>query len=105
MVSVLGLLGLAVILAVHTAIAAVLTRLLRVRLSSQWGPVVYAVLLIPVVLVISTLVLSGVLGLGTNLGDARTALFLLVAVPLALGVTIDYVWMPAPDEVELPDTA
>ena len=105
MVSVLGLLGLAVILVVHTAIAAVLTRLLRVRLSSQWGPVVYAVLLIPVVLVVSTLVLSGVLGLGSNLGDARTALFLLVAVPLALGVTIDYVWMPAPDEVELPDTA
>lgn len=104
MVSVLGLLGLAVILAVHTAIAAVLTRLLRVRLSSQWGPIVYAVLLIPVVLVVSTLVLSGVLGLGSNLGDARTALFLLVAVPLALGVTIDYVWMPAPDEVELPDT-
>ena len=104
MVSVLGLLGLAVIVAVHTAIAAVLTRLLRVRLSSQWGPIVYAVLLIPVVLVVSTLVLSGVLGLGSNLGDARTALFLLVAVPLALGVTIDYVWMPAPDEVELPDT-
>ena len=105
MVSVLGLLGLAVIVAVHTAIAAVLTRLLRVRLSSQWGPIVYAVLLIPVVLVVSTLVLSGVLGLGSNLGSPQTALFLLVAVPLALGVTIDYVWMPAPDEVELPDTA
>lgn len=105
MVSVLGLLGLVVIVAVHTAIAAVLTRLLRVRLSSQWGPIVYAVLLIPVVLVVSTLVLSGVLGLGSNLGDAGTALFVLVAIPLALGVTIDYVWMPAPDEMELPDTA
>ena len=104
MVSVLGLVGLAVIVVVHTAIAAVVTRLLRVRLESRWGPVVYAVLLIPVALVVSTLVLSGVLGLGSNVGDARTALFLLVAVPLALGVTIDYVWMPAPDEVELPDT-
>ena len=105
MVSVLGLVGLAIIVVVHTAIAAVLTRLLRVRLSSRWGPVVYAVLLIPVVLVVSTLVLSGVLGLGSNLGSPGTAMFLLVAVPLALGVTIDYVWMPAPDEVELPDTA
>ena len=105
MVSVLGLLGLVVIVAVHTAIAAVTTRLLRVRLSSEWGPIVYAAILIPVVLVLSTLVLSGVLGLGPNLGDARTALFVLVAIPLALGVTIDYVWMPAPDEVELPDTA
>ena len=105
MVSVLGLLGLAVIVAVHTAIAAVATRLLRVRLDSQWGPVVYAVILIPVVLVVSTLVLTGVLGLGPNLGDTGTALFVLVAVPLALGVTIDYVWMPAPEDVELPDTA
>jgi len=31
--------------------------------------------------------------------------FVVVAIPLVLGVTIDYVWMPAPDEVELPDTA
>jgi hypothetical protein len=104
MVSVPGLLGLAVIVVLHTAIAAVATRLLRVQLSSRWGPVVYAVVLVPVVLVFSTLVLSGVLGLGTNLGDPRTAVFVLIAIPLALGVTIDYVWMPAPDEVELPDT-
>ena len=103
--SVLGLLELAVIVVVHTAIAAVATRLLRVRLDSQWGPVVYAVVLIPVVLVVSTLLLSGILGLGPNLGDTGTALFVLVAIPLALGVTIDYVWMPAPEDVELPDTA
>ena len=105
MVSARGLLGLAVIVAVHTAIAAVVTRLLRVRLQSQWGPVVYAAILIPVVLVFSTIAVSGVLGLGPNLGDARTVVFVLVAIPLVLGVTIDYVWMPAPDEVDVPDTA
>ena len=104
MVSVLGLLGLAVIVVLHTAIAAVGTRLLRVRLQSRWGPVVYAVVLLPVVLVFSTIVLSGVFGLGSNLGDPWTVVFVVVAIPLVLGVTIDYVWMPAPDEVELPDT-
>ena len=105
MVSALGLLGLAVIVVLHTAIAAVGTRLLRVRLESQWGPVVYAVVLLPVVLVFSTIVLSGVFGLGSNLGDPWTVFFVVVAMPLVLGVTIDYVWMPAPDEVELPDAA
>ena len=104
MVSVLGLVGLAVIVAVHTGVAAVGTRLLRVRLDSAWGPLVYAAVLIPVVLVLSTMVLSGVLRLGPNLGDARTVLFVLVVLPTVLGVAIDYVWMPAPDEVELPET-
>jgi len=33
-----------------------------------------------------------------------TALFVMILVPLALGITIDYVWMPAPDEVDLPET-
>ena len=105
MVGVVGLVGLVVIVAVHTVVAAVVTRLLRVRLSSRWGPLVYALVVIPFLLVGSTLVLSGVLGLGTNLGDPRTALFVLVVVPLALGVSIDYLWMPAPEEVELPETA
>lgn len=104
MASVLDLVELVVLLGVHTGIAAVLTRVFRVRLSSEWGPLVYAVVLIPVVLVASTMVLSGPLGLGPNLGSLRAVLFLLVIVPLVLGVTIDYVWMPAPEDVEVPDT-
>jgi len=103
MVSALAIVGLAVMVVVHTAVAAIGTRLLRVRLSSRWAPMVYATILLPVVLVGSTLVFSGVLGLGSDLGDARTALFLLVVVPVALGVTIDYVWMPAPEDVRMPD--
>lgn len=105
MVSVLPLAGLVVVVGVHTLLAAVTTRFFRVRLTSQWGPLVYAAVLVPVVLVLSTMVLTGPLGLGPNLGDARTALFVLVVVPTALGVTIDYVWMPAPEDVELPETA
>jgi len=27
-----------------------------------------------------------------------------IAIPLALGITIDLLWMPHPDDVELPDT-
>jgi len=104
MASVLALVGLAVIVGVHTVFAAVLTRLFRVQLSSRWAPLVYAVALIPLALVVSTMVLTGPLGLGPNLGDVRTVLFVLVVVPLVLGVTVDYVWMPAPEDVELPDT-
>jgi len=104
MVSVLALAGLAVIVGVHTLLAAVATRFLRVRLESPWGPLLYAAVLIPILLVLSTMLLSGVLGLGPNLGDVRTVLFVLVALPTVLGVTIDYVWMPAPDDVELPET-
>lgn len=104
MVSVLALAGLGVIVAVHVGIVAVLTRLLRVRLATDWAPVVYIVVFGPVVLTVSTLVLSGVLGLGPDLGSPAAALFLLIGVPLALGLTIDYVWMPAPDEIDLPDT-
>jgi hypothetical protein len=27
-----------------------------------------------------------------------------IAIPLAVGMTFDYVWMPSPDEVELPQS-
>ena len=104
MVTVLALAGLAVVVGVHTVVAAVATRLFRVRLESRWGPLVYTAVLVPVLLVLSTMVLTGVLGVGPDLGDAGTVVFVLIVVPTVLGVTIDYVWMPAPDEVELPDT-
>ena len=104
MVSVVGLVGLAVLVGVHTLVAAVATRLLRVRLSSAWGPLVYVTTLVPLLLVLSTMLLSGVFGLGPDLGGVRAVLFVLVALPTVLGATIDYVWMPAPDDVALPET-
>lgn len=104
MVTVLAIVGLVVAIGVHTAAAALLTRFFRVRLSTRWGPIVYALTLIPIVLLASTLVLSGLLKLGPNLGGPVIALFVMIVVPMALGLTIDYVWMPPPDEVELPDT-
>ena len=104
MVSVLAIIGLLVVVVVHTVVAALLTRFFRVRLSTRWGPVLYALTLIPLVLIGSTLVLSGLFKIGPNLGGPVTALFVMILVPLALGITIDYVWMPAPDEVDLPET-
>lgn len=101
MVSVIGAVIALVLVAVQTAIAALLIRLFRVRLASQWGPVVFAVTVIPVVLTLTTLVLGRV---GPDLGSRDTVIFLMIGVPLALGFTIDYVWMPAPEEVELPAT-
>jgi hypothetical protein len=103
MVGVLDILGLLLILFVNSAVAALATRFFRVRLKTQWGSAVYVVLLIPVALVALTMVFSGVFSLGPNLGSATAVVGLTVVVPMALGVTFDYVWMPAPDEVDLPE--
>jgi len=103
MVTVVDALSLAVLLLVHTAIAATMTRFFRVRLSTRWGGFLYAVLFCPTVLVVTTLVFSGVFGLGPNLGSAPAVIGLVIAIPAATGITFDYFWMPAPDEVDLPE--
>ncbi len=104
MVTVLGAIGLLVVVGVHTAIAALLIRFFRVRLATRWGPILYALTLIPVILLASTLLLTGLLKVGANLGGPLTALFVTIIVPVSLGLTVDYVWMPHPDEIDLPDT-
>lgn len=103
MVSVLALVGLLVVVAVNTAITAVATRFLRIRLSTTWGTVVYVALIVPALVVASTLVLSGVLGLGTGLGDRATGILVSVVLPLVVGLSVDVFWMPHPDDVELPE--
>lgn len=102
MVSALGLVALAVLVAVNTAIAAVLTRLLRVRLATDWGAAVYVGFFVPIALVVSTILLGSVVG--PDLGSRVAVVTLLIGVPLVLGVSVDVLWMPAPEEVELPDT-
>lgn len=102
MVSVVGGLGLLVLLAVNTLVAAVLTRFFRVHMETQWGGVVYAVLVTPVVLLVLTLLLGMLLG--PNLGTPGAVVGVTVLFPLSVGIALDYFWMPAPDEIELPDT-
>ncbi len=102
MVSVADVVGLLVILGVNTLVAALATRFFRVRLSTRWGPLVYTLVLTPVALVLLTMALGG-LGLGPRLGSRATVVGVTVVAPLAVGVTFDYFWQPAPEDVDLPD--
>jgi hypothetical protein len=102
MVSPVDLLGLALLVLVHTAVAALLTRFFRVRLVTRAGSAVYTLTAIPVVLLGLTLVFGGVLGLGPDLGSPGAVIALTVLLPMALGISFDYFWMPSPAEVDLP---
>jgi len=103
MTSLLGVLGLVLLLGVHTLLAAVMTRFFRLRLESRWGWIVYSALLIPPVLLGSTLVLAGVVGLGVDLGSPAVAAAVTIGLPLALGFAVDTLYVPPPDEVDLPE--
>jgi len=104
MATILDFALMAVVFAGNTVIAAVLTRFFRLQLKTQWGTAVYTALLVPVVLVVTTIVAFS-LGVGVDLGSTGAVLGLMVALPMALGVTIDVLYVPAPDEYELPETA
>lgn len=101
MVGVVELVGLLVIVLVNSALAALMTRFFRVRLETGWGSLLYALFLVPLAMVVVLFVLSGVFGLGANLGSRAAVIAVTIALPLALGITFDYFWMPAPDEVEI----
>ncbi|WP_311172417.1 hypothetical protein [Halobellus ordinarius] len=104
MVSVLGLVLFGAVLALHTLFAAVLTRFFRLRLQTRWGYVIYSLVLIPVVLLVTTLVFFGVFPIGAGLNLGATALLgAAIGIPLALGFTIDTLYVPAPEEYDLPD--
>jgi len=102
MVSAIDVVGLVVLVVANTGLAAVLTRLFRVRMATRWGGLLYTLLLTPLVLIVVTLLIGQ--ALGPNLGSASTVLGLTVLVPLTFGIAFDYFWMPDPAEVEVPDT-
>lgn len=102
MVSVLALIPALVILVVNTLLAALLTRLFRVRMETAWGAAVLVALFAPVLTIAVTILVGSVAG--PAIGSRGLVVGLFVLVPIALGVTIDVFWMPAPDEVELPAT-
>jgi hypothetical protein len=101
MVSVLNLALLGVVLVINTLIAAVMTRFFRIRLKTRTGAVIYALLLIPVVLFVTTMLFGAVIP--GNLG-VSVLLGLWIGMPLVLGFTIDVLYVPPPEEIELPDT-
>lgn len=106
MLALIGFALLAALVVFHTLVAGVLTRFFRLRLSTTWGWVLYTAVLTPTVLFGSTLLFTGFFGIGSgvDLGSPAVVAAVLVFLPVALGATIDYLYMPPPDEYELPDT-
>lgn len=91
-----------VLLAAHTVVAAVLTRFFRLRLDTQAGWIGYSLGLTPIILFASTLLFTGGLGIGPNLGSPIVAFAILIGLPVALGMTIDLLYVTQPEDVELP---
>ncbi|KPN32235.1 hypothetical protein SY89_02999 [Halolamina pelagica] len=104
MVSVLSVAFLLVVLAAHTLAAAVLTRYFRIALDTRGGAAVFTVTGIPLVLLASTYLFSGLLSLGPELGSPAIVLTLLVAVPVGMGALIDVLYIPPPERVDLPES-
>jgi hypothetical protein len=101
MVSAVAIAGLVVIVLVNSTVTALMTRFFRVRLNTGWGGLVYSLLFCPLALLVLGVILSVPIGSFIDLGTT-TFMGLVVVLPLALGMTFDYVWMPSPDDVELP---
>jgi hypothetical protein len=98
--------GFLLIIVVNTVIAAVAIRFFRLRLSTLWGAVVYTALFVPLTYLVTTILLSGFIGFGGGgVRDRGTALILVWVVPFSLAVSLDVFWMPAPEEIDLPDRA
>ncbi|MDL5362503.1 hypothetical protein [Halalkalicoccus sp. NIPERK01] len=91
--------GLGVVVGVHTVIASVLIRFFRLRLDTRGGMVVFSLFLVPIVLALSLLFFGQLPVFGAI--DRQTVLLVTILMPLLLGFAIDLFWMPSPEEVEL----
>lgn len=104
MVTAPTVIGFAIIIVVNTATAAVMARFFRMRLATRLGAIIYTFLLVPVVFLMTTLLLSGFVGLGgEGFADTGTALILAWVLPFWLGYSIHIFWMPPLDELDLPE--
>jgi hypothetical protein len=104
MVSAATAFGFLFIIAVNTLVAAVTIRFFRLRLSTQWGAVLYTAIFVPVIYLVTTILLSGFIGFGgSGVADRGTALILVWVIPFTLAVSLDIFWLPAPEEIDLPE--
>jgi hypothetical protein len=104
MVSAATAFGFLFIIAVNTLVAAVTIRFFRLRLSTQWGAVLYTAIFVPVIYLVTTILLSGFVGFGgSGVADRGTALILVWVIPFTLAVSLDLFWLPAPEEIDLPE--
>lgn len=99
MVAIGELVGFVLLLAINTILAAISTRFARIVAQTRVGTVIAILLLGSLVLTFSTMFLSGVFYLGVDVQDRTIAVLVAIGIPLAIGVTIDYLWVATPDEV------
>lgn len=104
MASALSIAVLLAIVAVHALLSAVMTRYFRIALDTVWGTGLFVVAGIPLVLLATTFILSGVFGLGPALGSPLLVFIVLIAAPMTLGVLVDLLYVPPPEEYDLPET-
>lgn len=99
MVSVATVVGVLLLVVVHTFVAAVGIRFFRLRMATRVGAILYSLVFVPAAFLVSTLVLSGFVGFGgQGIADKGTALTLTWVLPFMLGYSIDLFWRPPPEE-------
>ncbi|WP_245998489.1 hypothetical protein [Halalkalicoccus subterraneus] len=99
MLSLGTLVGLAVVVGVHTVVASVLIRFFRLRLDTRGGTIAFSLFLVPIVLALSLLFFGQLPIFGAI--DRQTVVLVTILMPLLLGFAIDLFWMPTPEEVDL----
>lgn len=100
MVSAGAVAGLVLLVGIHTLVAAITTRFVRLSAATRIGVVAGVIVAVPLLLFASTLLLSGVFHLGVDVQDRWLAVLVAIGLPLALGATIDYLWVASPETVE-----
>lgn len=96
MVSLGAAVGVAVIVLVNTAVAAVFARYFRLALATRVGALLFTAAGVPVLYVVTTIVLGGALGLGNQVfaGDDGLFFTLCWGFPFFLGLSIHLFWLP-----------
>lgn len=103
MVTAVELVPTVLVMAAHTLAAAVATRFFRIRMKTRGGWIVYSLLVTPFLLFVSTAIVGQILP-PPGTANRLVVLVLLIGVPLALGFTIELLYVPPPEEYDLPDT-
>lgn len=90
--------GTAVVFVLNTFVVAVLFRYFRLQLRTRWGVGVMTLLVLPVALFATTAILTGILGLGGDVGGRDTVLFVAFLSPSVIGIAIDLFLRQSPRE-------
>lgn len=92
--------GVVLLLAINTVLAAISTRFARLVALTRLGTIIAILAVVTLVLTASTMLLSGVFHMGINVHDRMIAVLLAIGLPMAIGVTIDFLWVASPEAVE-----